>query len=109
MELQIGHVIDGNLSLPKNSCFLALPMYWPVRNFKMLIFWESVIAGLDQKALDSSLSISGFIVHLLMLGKRIASSSRLFSRSYLVMYVSRHLTGPLLGHFLGPGHVSFWK
>ena len=29
-ELQIGHVFDGNLCMPKNNCFLALPMYWPV-------------------------------------------------------------------------------
>ena len=49
--------------------------------------------GLDQNALDSSLSIFGFIVHLLMLGKLFVISSRLFSWSYLVIYVSRHLTG----------------
>ncbi len=106
-ELQIGHVIDGNLSMPKNSCFLALPMYCPVRNFSRLVFCESVIAGLDQKLLDISLSMSGFIVHLLMLGNCSAIISKLFSRSCLVMYVSRHLTGPFSSRFLGPGHVSF--
>ena len=58
-ELQIGHVIDGNLSMPKNSCFLALPMYCPVRNLSRLVFCESVIAGLDQKLLDISLSMLG--------------------------------------------------
>ena len=26
-ELRMGHVIDGKASLPKNSCFLAFPMY----------------------------------------------------------------------------------
>ena len=102
------HVIDGNLSLPKNSCFLALPMYWPVRNFKRLVFCESIIVGLDQNSLERSLSISRFIVHLLMLGNRCASSFKLFSRSCLVMYVARHLIGPLSGRRAGPDQESFW-
>jgi hypothetical protein len=51
-ELHIGHVIDGNLSMPKNSCFLAFPMYCPVWNFSMLVFCEFVIVGLDQNLLD---------------------------------------------------------
>lgn len=67
--LQIGHVIEGNLSIPKKSCFLALPIYCPVRNFNMFVICASVIMGLDQKLLDKSLSISGFVVHLWMLGK----------------------------------------
>ena len=108
-ELQIGHVVDGNLSLPKNSCFLALPMYCPVRNFRRLVFCESVIIGLDQKWLDILLSMSGFDVHLLMLGNCIANFFRLLSLSCLVRYVSRHRTGPLSGLLVGPGHVSFWK
>ena len=78
VELQIEHVIEGNLSLPKNNCFLALPMYWPVRSFNIIVFCEFVIVGLDQKALESSLSIFGFIVHLLMLGNWVAIISRLF-------------------------------
>ena len=78
VELQMEHVIEGNLSLPKNSCFLALPMYWPVRSFNIIVFYESVILGFDQNALESSLSILGFIVHLLMLGNWIAIISRLF-------------------------------
>jgi hypothetical protein len=96
-ELQIEHVVDGNLSMPKNSCFLALPMYCPVRNFSRHVFCGSVIVGLDQKLLDISLSISGFLVHLLMLGNCYAKIFRLLSRSYLKIYVSRHLTGPLSG------------
>ena len=68
-ELQIGHVIDENLSMPKNNCFLALPMYCPVLNFSMHVFCESDIAGLDPKLLDSSLSISRFIVHFAYVGK----------------------------------------
>ena len=51
VELQIEHVIDGNLSLPKNSCFLAFPMYWPVRNFKRFVFCESVICGVGPKCI----------------------------------------------------------
>ena len=27
IESHMGHVIDGKASLPKNSCFLAFPMY----------------------------------------------------------------------------------
>ena len=106
-ELQIEHVMDGNLSMPKNNCFLALPMYCPVRNLSIHVFSGSDIAGLDHKLLDISLSILGFIVHLLMLGNCLAMVFRLLSRSCLVMYVSRHLTGPLSGRLVGPGHVSF--
>ena len=95
--------------MPKNSCFLALPMYCPVRNFSMHVFCESDIIGLDQKLLDISLSMSGFIVHLLMLGNCSDMVFRLLTRSCLVMYVSRHLTGPLSGRLFGPGQVSFWK
>jgi hypothetical protein len=102
-------VIDGNLSIPKNSCFLALPIYCPVRNFSMHVFCEYDIAGLDQKLLNIVLSISGFIVHLLMFGNCSDMVFRLLSRSYLAMYVSRHLTGPLSGRLFGPDHVSFWK
>jgi hypothetical protein len=58
-ELHIGHVIVGNRSMPKNSCFLALPMYWPVRNFSMLVICESVIVEVSQNLLDMSLSMSG--------------------------------------------------
>ena len=101
------HVIEGNLSLPKNSCFLALPMYWPVRNFSMFVFWASVIIGLCQKLLDNSLSMSGLVVHLLMLGNWFVMIAMFFSWSCLVRYVCRHLTRPLSGLFVGPGHISF--
>lgn len=45
-ELHIGHVMEGYLSLPKKSCFLVFPMYWPVRNLMRHVFCESVMAGL---------------------------------------------------------------
>ena len=109
LELQIGHVMDENLSLPKNSYFLALPMYCHVRNFSRHVFCGSVIIGLDQKLLHSSLSMSGFIVHLIMLGNFSDMVFKLLSRPCSVMYVSRHLTGPLSGRFSGLGHISFWK
>ena len=67
-ELHIGHVLDGNLWIPKNNYFLAFPMYCPVRNFKIVVFCESDIVGLDHNLLDNSLSISRFVVHLTMFG-----------------------------------------
>ena len=100
-------MIDENLSMLKNSCFLAFPMYCPVRNFSMHVFCEYDIIGLDQKLLDNSLSMSRFIVHLLMLGNCSDKVFILLSRSCLVKYVSRHLTGPLSGRLFGPGQVSF--
>ena len=75
----------------------------------MAIFCASDIAVFFQNLLDCSLSIYGFIVHLEMLGNFLAIISRFFSRSCFWMYVSRHLTGPLSGLFVGPGHVSLWK
>ena len=67
-------------SMPKISCFLALPMYCHVRNFSMHVFCGSDIARLDQKLLDISLSISGFIVHLLISGNCLDMISKLLSR-----------------------------
>ena len=64
-ELQIGHVLDGNLWIPKNSCFLALPMYCPVRNFKRAVFCGSDIVGLDQNLLDNLLFAIAILVWLL--------------------------------------------
>ena len=105
-ELHIGHVLDGNLWIPKNSCYLALPMYCPVWNFKRFVFYEYDIVGLDQNLLDNSLSISGFIVHLEMFGNFCAIILRFLSRSCFLRYVSRHLTGPLSGLLAGLGHSS---
>ena len=61
----------------------------------MFVFCAFVIVGLVQRVLDSSLSIVGFIVHLLMLGNWVAIISRLLSWSYLVIYVWKNLIGPL--------------
>ena len=96
-ELHIGHVWDGNLWIPKISCFLA---------FKRAIFCEYVIVGLDHNLLDNSLSISGFIVHLEMFGNLCVIILRFLSRSCFLRYVSRHLTGPLSCLLAGPGHSS---
>ena len=74
----MGHVLFGNRCMPNISCFLALPMYWPVLNLRMFVFCASVIVGLFQKLLDVSFSMVGFIVHLWMLGKSLASVSKLF-------------------------------
>ena len=90
-ELYIGHEIEGNLCMPKNNCFLSLPMYWPMRNLKRVIFCEYGIAGLDYKLLDNLLSIYRFIVHLAILGNFCALISRILSRPCFWMYVFRHL------------------
>ena len=37
-ELHIEHVIEGYASLPKNSCFLAFPIYCPCLSFKRHVF-----------------------------------------------------------------------
>ena len=104
-----GMFLMGIFLCQKNSCFRAFPMYCPVQNLSMFVFWESVIVDVDQNLLDVSLSMFGFIVQLLILGNCSDIIFRLVSRSCLVMYVCRHLTGPLSGHLFGPGHVSFWK
>lgn len=44
-------------------------MYWLVQNFKMVVFCEYDIVGLDHKLLDISLYISVFVVHLEMFEK----------------------------------------
>jgi hypothetical protein len=58
-ELQMGHVWNGCAFLPEKSCFLACPIYCPVRNFS-----RHVIAGLFQKSFDIVLSISLLSSHL---------------------------------------------
>ena len=63
-ELQMGHVWDGYAFLPKKSCFLACPIYCPVRNFTRHVFCLSVIAGMFQKSFDNVLSISLLSSHL---------------------------------------------
>ena len=67
-ELHMGHVIEGYLWWPKNICFLALPMYVPVRNLIRHDFCLSVIEGFVQNSFDNSLSMSTFSVHLHVLG-----------------------------------------
>jgi hypothetical protein len=103
----LGMLLLGIVLCQKKQLFHGIAMYWPVWDFSMLVFCECVIVGVDQNLLDMSLSMSGFIVHLLMLGNRSASIFRLVSRSCLVMYVWRHLTMPLFGRLFGPGQVSF--
>ena len=80
----MGHVIEGYLCLPKNICFLVLPMYVPVRNLMRHDFCLSVIAGFSQNSLESSLSIFAFPVHLRVLGVCMAMLSKLFSLSYFI-------------------------
>ena len=42
-KLHMRHVIDGYVSCPKNSCFLAFSMYGPCVSFSKQVFCESVI------------------------------------------------------------------
>ena len=70
-NLYIEHVIEGNLFFSKKNCFLALPIYWSVRNFNIFVFCAFVIDGLDHNELDILILIFGFIVHLLMFGVRL--------------------------------------
>ena len=41
----MGHVVEENRFLPKNSCFLQFSMYCPVLNFIMQVFCESMMLG----------------------------------------------------------------
>lgn len=45
VEAHIGHVIDGNLSIPKKNCFCAFPMYWSVWNLIRHVTCESEMVG----------------------------------------------------------------
>ena len=52
------------------------------------------------------MSISEFIVHFEMFENLCAIISRFFFSVVFWMYVSRHLTEPLSGIFVGSGHMS---
>ena len=96
-ELHIEHVIEGNLSLPKKMLFSCIAHVLANAYFSRLVFCASVIRELYQKLLDSSLSMYGFVVYLLMLGNWFVMIAMFFSWSCLVRYVCRHLTCPLSG------------
>ena len=104
----MGHVMVGNLCLPKKSCFLAWPMYVPVRNLIRHDFCLSVIIGLFQNSLESSLSMFSLPIHFQMLGVCVAIFSKLFALSYFLICFSRNLTGPLSGVSIMDGHSSLW-
>ena len=106
-ELHMGHVIEGYLWCPKNICFLALPMYVPVRNLIRHDFCLSVIKGFVQNSLDSSLSMSIFSVHLHVLGVCAAMTAILVSLSYFLICFSKNLTGPLSGTSSIEAQTSF--
>ena len=106
-ELHMGHVIEGYRWWPKNSCFLALPMYVPVRNLRRQDFCLSVIEGFVQNSFDNSLSMSTFSVHLHVLGVCVAMSAILVSLSYFLICFSKNLTGPLSGTASIEAQTSF--
>ena len=71
-------------------------------------FCLSVMLGLFQNSLESSLSMSALPVHLCMLGVRVARFSKMFILSNFMICFSRNLTGPLFGVSNIEGHTSFW-
>ena len=109
VEVHIRHVMDGNLSIPKNSCFRAFPMNWPVRNLMRHVICELEVIGFFQKLVESSLSILLLPVHFSMLGKFSEIRSRSLIRSCFLGYLLKNLTGPLLGVASLEGQSSFWK
>ena len=63
---------------------------------------------LVQYSLDSSLSMSSLAIHLSILGNYIAITSKLYFLSYLMIFFSRNLIGPLSGVSSIECHQSFW-
>jgi hypothetical protein len=59
VELHKEQVIWGKRVGPKNSCFLALPIYWLYRNLRMHVGCGSVIEGWVQKFVEVSGSMLG--------------------------------------------------
>ena len=70
-------------------------------------FCSSVIVGLIQISLESSLSMSPLPIHLQILGVCVAILSKLFILSHFLICFSRNLTGPLSGVSIVEGHSSF--
>ena len=64
VELQIGHVLARNASLPKKSCFRAWPIYCPVRHFIKHVYLFICDGMIRPKVIDSVLSMSLFSSHL---------------------------------------------
>jgi hypothetical protein len=60
----MGHVFNGYASLPKKSCFLACPIYCPVRNLIRHVVFLYVMVGFFQKSFYSALSMSLLSSHL---------------------------------------------
>ena len=63
---------------------------------------------LVQYSLDTSLSMSSLAIHLSILEKSIAITSRLYFLSYLMICFSRNLIGPLSSVSSIECQQSFW-
>ena len=79
-----------------------------MRNMIRHDFCLSVMVGLIQNSLESSLSMFSLLVHLQILGVCMALVSKLFILSYLLICFSRNLTGPFSSVSIMEGHLSFW-
>ena len=108
-ELHMGHVWDGYAILPKKSCFLACPIYCPVRNLTRHVFCLYVMTGLFQKSFDNTLSISLLSSHLCNWCVWVAMRARLCFLSYLTMYFPRCRMGPLSSVSCIECHQPFWR
>ena len=78
-----------------------------MRNLIRRDFCLSVIVGLFQYSLESSLSLFSLHVHLEILGVCMATNSKLFILSYFLICFSRNLMGPMFGVSIMEGHSYF--
>ena len=99
----IGQVMSGYYLRPKNSCFLALSIYWLYQNFRSCMICTSDMVGFFQKLLEDILSIKVSFVYLLMLWKLVASA---IFFSCLLRATFKNLIRPLYGCLGMNGHSS---
>ena len=59
-QLGLGYLVG------QKRCLQVFPMYCLVRNFSICLICASMICGLVQNVLESSISMLGSFVHLLM-------------------------------------------
>ena len=79
-----------------------------MRNLIRHDFCLSIIVGLFQNSLESSLSMSALHVHLQMFGVCMAIVSKLFILSCFMICFSINPTRPLYGVSIMEGHSFFW-
>ena len=68
-EFHMEHVIYGYISYPKNSCFLAFPIYWLCLSFSRQVFCDFVMFLFVHKLLECLLSMSLLAIRLSIFDK----------------------------------------